>query len=128
MGSQALYQIIETDQSPSEIREAVKKAFVSVGGYIQDTPQAVVIHNGKQGITFSELADFTAHIQLHKLKENKYQLICYINWKPSVLNWVLIFLGIFVLGIAWIYSFLYIFIKPEQPYLRALQSVEKFLE
>lgn len=128
MQNTVINKIIKTDKSLSEVKDAVKRAFVYVGGTMQDTPTGIFIDNGALGVSFSELADITANVWVVNLREAGYQVVCRISWRPSLLNCIMIFLGLFVFGVAWFYSLLYLFIKPEDPYLRALNTVEALLE
>jgi hypothetical protein len=128
MGSKTLYSQVVTEKSPDEIKKAMREAFRSLGGTMQETPSGIEIKQGVNGIDFTFAADFTAQVNLRHVKENKYEIECQIQWKLNALSIICLAVGIFVFGILWIVPILYLFIKPEDAYQQALHRVQTYLE
>ena len=128
MGSRTLYAQVVTEKSPDEIKEAIKNAFRSVGGTMQETPSGIEIKQGVSGVSFAFSADFTAQVNLRHVKEKVYEIECAIQWKLSALSIICLVVGFFIFGILWIVPVLYLFIKPEDAYQQALHRVQTFLE
>jgi hypothetical protein len=128
MPSRTLYTQIVTEHSPDELKEAVRSAFRSLGGTMMDTPSGISVRQGVQGVSFAFTADVLAHVNLREIKENKYEIECQLNWSMNALSWICLVVGFFVLGILWIVPLLFLFLKPEEAYLQALNRVQIFLE
>jgi hypothetical protein len=128
MGSRNLYEQVVTEKSPDEIKEAIKTAFRSVGGTMQETPSGVEIRQGVNGVSFAFSADFKAQVNLRQVKEKAYEIECAIQWKLNALSIICLVVGFFVFGILWIVPALFLFIRPEDAYGQALHRVQTYLE
>lgn len=128
MGSRALYAQVVTEKSPDEIKTAIKNAFRSVGGTMQETPSGIEIRQGVNGVNFAFSADLAAQVNVRHIKEKAYEIECAIQWKMNALSIVCLVVGYFAFGILWIVPILCLFINPENAYQQALHRVQVYLE
>jgi hypothetical protein len=124
-----IHQRLITDKAPDEIKEAIKLSFQSLGGTIEDTPSGIMIRNGKNGVQFGYAADFTAYVNLYhsKIREEEYDIECFITWGPNATTLVCAIVGIFTALFLWIVPITYMFITPDVTYMQALQRVQTYL-
>ena len=127
MASRTLYTQIETEKSLVEVKEAVKTAFRSVGGSIQESSTGMLIKQGVNGVSFAFTADVAAQINVRQVKENRFEVECLINWSMNALSWICLVVGIFIFGILWIVPLLYLFVKPDEAYQQALNRIYTYL-
>lgn len=128
MGSRTLYAQLVTEKPPHEIQEAIKTAFRSVGGIMQETPSGLDIKQGTNGVNFAFTADLWAHVGLRNIRENVYEIECTVQWKMNALSIICLIVGFFIFGILWIVPLLYLFVKPDDAYQQALYRVQTFLQ
>ena len=128
MGSRILYTQVKTHKPVGEIKNALRRAFSSLGGKIDHSPTGIVISQGKEGVKFAVGADFSASIDVREIRETQYEIECAITWKMNFLNLMCLAVGVFFFGILWIVPLLYLFINPEPQYQQSLNRIQAFIE
>ncbi len=129
MTSKTLYGELRTNKPFEEIRNAVKKSFQIVGGVIQDTPNGILILNGKLQVRYTFTAiSFTATVDIRQAQEGKYDLVCTIKWQPNYFLHLIMFIWGFITLVTWLYNILYFFVNPTRIYQQAIDRVQFYLE
>ena len=128
MAAKTLYQQVTTSKNLDELKQTAMEAFRSVGGTMQETLDGFQIKQGVNGVNFAFTAKMDANVRLREIKPNeKYEIECLINWSPSVVVWVCLLIGLFVLGALWLVAALYLFINPGEAYMQALNRTQQLL-
>jgi len=124
MGSKTVFYTLETDQPIAQVRDALKRSLIFLGGMVFEQGNGYEVKKGANGVNFAFTADFVAYVELRQPATNKYEFFANINWTPSVLVWICLVVGFFVFGILWIVPLFYLFIDPSQAYQQALFRVQ----
>lgn len=124
MGSKTLYTEIKTTKPMSEVQDAMRDAFKSLGGTLTETPMGLNIKEGTNGVSFAFSASFDATANLRQINDENYELACSINWSLSVLSVLCLIIGFFVFGILWIVPLLYLFVNPTDAYQQVLNRIQ----
>ncbi len=121
MGTRILYQVIETDKSPEEVRQAALASHRPIGGYQQLTSEGFNIRQGINGIGQGSFVNLVASVSIRKAKENTYNLQTYLNWNASSQTIWFIFL-------CWPVACLYFLFDPTPNYQYALDQIRYNLD
>jgi hypothetical protein len=127
MGSKTIFYTLETDKPVKEVREAVKKSLLFLGGSVVEQGDGFQVKQGVAGVNFSFTANFDAIISMRQSSQNRYEFFGTVNWSPNGLFWTCLIIGFFIFGVLWIVPLLYLFIDPSQSYQQALFRVQSML-
>ncbi len=127
MGSKTVFYTLDTDKPAEQVREALKKSFLLLGGTLLEQGDGIQIKQGTSGVSFAFAANFNAFISMRQTSPNKYEFFGTINWSPNGLFWACLIIGFFIFGILWIVPLLYLFIDPSTAYQQALFRTQSML-
>lgn len=128
MGSKTLFFQVETSEPIEKIQDAAVRAFMPLGGQINKIGNDLQISQGKEGVQFGFSADFDATVIIRETSQQKYELLCTVNWKMNTLSIICLVVGFFIFGILWIIPILSLFVDPTSSYNMALYSIPNFLK
>ena len=123
MGTKYLSTFIETQKSLDQLRDDAANIFLAVGGPIYKTATGFSIANGKTGVTVGFAADLSANVIFQTVKENKYEVQIFLNWKWGSYMWMVIILGILTGGISLVLLLVYLFFDPLPVYQQVLSRL-----
>lgn len=128
MGTKTVMYSINTQRSLPEVKQALIRALMPLGGVVTDMGEYVQIKEGKNNVNFGFTANFDAMVNIRQSAPDRYDFFGTINWNPSTIFWVCLVLGFILFGIAWIVNLLYFFIDPTAVYQQALYQTQSFLQ
>jgi hypothetical protein len=126
MSERYLSAYIQSQKSLLEIKNDAMHIFKSVGGMKMDTPLGFQIINGKFGVQMGFVANLTAVISIHQIKENNYEIQLFLSWNWASFMWVMLVLGFLSGGTLWLGLLLYLFFDPSQTYNQMLYRLLNF--
>lgn len=128
MGSKMVMTQITTKKSLAEVKEAVSRSLLVLGGTVQPYGDGFKITQGTNGVNFAFSATFDSMINIRQVREDVYEVVGNINWNPNTAFWACLVIGFFVFGILWIVPLLYLFIDPSSAYTQALYQAQMTLQ
>lgn len=123
MTSKTVFYIIDSEKPIEQVREALKKSLMLLGGTVFEMGDGYQVKQGVNGVNYAFTANFDAMISLRQSGPNRYEIFANINWSPNGLFWACFIIGFFVLGILWIIPLLYLFIDPTQAYQQSFMRI-----
>lgn len=127
MGNKSISYTITSSKSIDEVVAAVKTALRPVGGTIRDFgANGIQVTEGKEGISMAFLYEIEAMLKVVELGNNKFDIQCNITWKPSMMFWVCLIAGLFIL-VPWIANIAYAVIDPSKKYMEILYSLQSLV-
>lgn len=126
-GKKTIFHTLETNKPLPQVKEAVKKSLILLGGSILEQGDSFQVKQGVNGVNFAFTANVEAYISVRQTAPNKYELFSSVNWTPNALFWVCLIVGFFVFGILWIIPLLYVFVDPMPAYQQSLYRVQNIL-
>ncbi len=128
MGSKTVLHTFETDMPFEQVKDAVCRSLMMLGGAQQDMGQMINITQGSFGVSNAFTAQIDAQVSIRQINERKYEVLGMINWKPASIVWICLGIGFFVFGILWVVPLLYLFVDPTPAYQQALYRIPSLLE
>jgi hypothetical protein len=126
MGNRFLNAYVETAKTKEQLKVDVAGMLRSLGGTLYSTPTGFTLVNGNYGVQMSSTANLSANVVVQPIKENKYEIQIYLDWRWGTLMWVVLVLGILLGGIPWLFLLLYLFFDPAPTYQQALARLINF--
>ena len=127
MGSKTVFHTLETDKSLPQVREALMRSLMFLGGTLTGQGDGFQVMQGVNGTSLAFTAKMEAFVNVRQSAPNKYEFFGTLNWSPNGLVWACLIIGFFVFGILWIVPLLYQFVNPVQAYQQALFRVQGML-
>jgi hypothetical protein len=128
MGSKTVYYILDTDKPIEQVRDALKKSLMFLGGTTFEVGDGFQVKQGMNNVNFAFTANFDAQVNVRQSTANRYEIFSTINWSPNGLFWACLIIGFFVFGILWVIPLLYLFIDPSQAYQQAFFQAQSMLK
>lgn len=128
MGSKIVLTQINTTRSIEEVRTAVARSLMLLGGTVMNFGENIQVTQGVNGVNFAFAAKFEALINIRQAREGIYEVVANINWGPNSVFWICLIFGFFVFGTLWIVPLLYLFIDPSTAYQQTLYQVQMLLQ
>jgi hypothetical protein len=126
MGSKFISAYVETQKTKDQLDADVAGMLRSLGGILYKTPAGFQLLGGQYGVSMSALANLTANINVHPIKENKYEIQIFLSWTWGTLMWVFLVIGILGAGFPLLLLLLYLMYDPLPTYQQALYRLVNF--
>jgi hypothetical protein len=126
MGSKFLSTFIQAERPLEIVKRDAMIIFKSLGGTMMETPLGFRIMEGKFGVTMSMVANLTADVNIHQIKENQYDVQVYLNWTWGLFMWIMLVLGFFTGGFFCLFMLLYFAFEPSTIYNQMLYRLMTF--
>ena len=127
MASKNIFHVIETDRPYAQVKDAVKRSLMFLGGQMYENADGFQLKQAVNGVSFAFAANFDSYIQMRQTGPTRYEISGLINWSPNTLFWICLIGGIFVIGLAWVVNLLYLFIDPSNAYQQAFFRAQSMI-
>ncbi len=128
MGSKTVMYSLESDSSLEEVKNALKRSLIFLGGSMMDMGEGIQITQGVNEVKYAAGASLKAIITIQNPQPGKFNFFANITWSPNGVFWICLVVGFFVFGVLWIVPFFYLFIDPTPAYQQAFYRIPTFLK
>jgi len=126
MGSKMVYHRIQSQKTLPEVREAVKRSLMFLGGSVFDAGNGFRLTQGTNGVNFAFAANFDALVDIRESQPGNYDITANVTWSPNAVFWIGLVSGFFLV-IPWIVPILFLFIDPTSAYQQAFFQAQNSL-